>query len=307
MMKVNFIVAGIPVKNAGANTFANYASAPQGARINSAAASDVFVKSVPAFKGADEVEKIRQDVIDEGADGITSCLTLYATPYAYSRGYKMPKHESFDRCMRDFFLLCCNASSSYAHNKGGVFYPNEEEFVRILEKLWDESSGPQGADLSKYYTKSILRLDEQFRVPYVKQYVKDDMARAMIVYAKDKYDYDIEDRSDIRDFALMIYDDDSARTIKAKISRKENDSILNRSRFSKYSTELASQGGSGAMLSYLLNNQDRFFSKPKSLRSRYVDALPSTSSKKSIYARLRESAYEEPSLMDQIFINELGW
>lgn len=306
-MKVNFIVAGIPVKNAGANTFANYASAPQGARINSAAASDVFVKSVPAFKGADEVEKIRQDVIDEGADGITSCLTLYATPYAYSRGYKMPKHESFDSCMRDFFLLCCNASSSYAHDKGGVFYPSEEEFVKILEKLWDESNGPEGADLSKYYRRDVLRKDEQHRVPYVKQYVRDDMARAMIVYAKDKYDYDIEDRSDIRDFALMIYDDDSARTIKAKISRKENDSILNRSRFSKYSTELASQGGSGAMLSYLLNNQDRFFSKPKSLRSRYVDALPSTSSKKSIYARLRESAYEEPSLMDQIFINELGW
>ena len=305
MMKVNFIVAGIPVKNAYAK--GDFAQKMPQVKNSFASSADVFVKSAPAFKGAKSVDEIRQDVIDEGADGITSCLTLYATPYAYSRGYKMPKHESFDRCMRDFFLLCCNASSSYAHNKGGVFYPNEEEFVRILEKLWDESSGPQGADLSKYYTKSILRLDEQFRVPYVKQYVKDDMARAMIVYAKDKYDYDIEDRSDIRDFALMIYDDDSARTIKAKISRKENDSIFYRNKFSKYSTELARQGSSGSMLSYLLNNKDRFFSKPKSLRSRYVDALPPASSKKSVYASFRDSVHDEPSLMDQIFINELGW
>lgn len=303
-MKVNFIVAGIPVKNALLGGVFAQKNSP--AKSNFASIQDVFVKSAPAFTGTDNKEDLRQDVIDEGADGITSCLTLYANPYSYASGYKMPTHASFDNCMKDFFLLCCNASSSYAHDNGGVFYPSEEEFVMILEKLWDESNGPEGADLKKYFKRDILRLDEQHRIPYVKQYVKDDMARAMTVYAKKKYDYDIEDRADIRDFATTIYSDESARTIKRKISKKENDSIMYRSRFSKYSTELARQGGSAEMLHYLLNNTDRFFAKPKSLKRRYIDTRPREPFKlKPIVITAPDS--DKPDFFDQLFIDYLGW
>ena len=49
MMKVNFIVAGIPVKNAYAK--GDFAQKMPQVKNSFASSADVFVKSAPAFKG----------------------------------------------------------------------------------------------------------------------------------------------------------------------------------------------------------------------------------------------------------------
>ena len=263
-MKVDFIRAGIPVKNASAQK--NFVSNIQRQNVNLKSGSDIFVKSQPVFKGF--LPEVRRDVIREGADGITSCLAIYANVYGYAAGHIMPTQQDFDNCMSRFFPLCCCASSSYAFPDGTVRYPNSDEFVEILQKLWNESKGEKGADESKYRTAKNAMMDENHRLRQIKRFVIDDMARAMDVYSRQTYDYPIKNLEDVKNLALTIYDDETVRTINKKVSAKTNKKLL-KGKESSYVKELAKQPNSAAMLDYLFKNEDKFFSPPQSLRSRY--------------------------------------
>lgn len=270
-MRINFNAAGIPVKNAFVNP--NFSPIKQKSVPKFNSSSDVFVKSVPAF-GSNPNYELRRDVIANGVDGIISCLTLYLNPCTSANKHRMPSHEDFDDCMDKFFLLSCAASSVYATQKGGVVkYPNEEEFVDILQTLWAESEGPAGADVEKYRTNEILRLDERGRMNYMYDFIKDDIGRAMSVYSQQKYDKPLETMEDVKEFALKIYDDKTTRTIKPRITRI-NKAKIRHGEMSKYALELASQPSSACMIDYLLQNKNRFFSEPKSIRQRYEDTLP---------------------------------
>ena len=233
-MKVDFIRAGIPVKNASAQK--NFVSNIQRQNVNLKSGSDVFVKSQPVFKGF--LPEVRRDVIREGADGITSCLAIYANVYGYAAGHIMPTQQDFDNCMSRFFPLCCCASSSYAFPDGTVRYPNSDEFVEILQKLWNESKGEKGADESKYRTAKNAMMDENHRLRQIKRFVIDDMARAMDVYSRQTYDYPIKNLEDVKNLALTIYDDETVRTINKKVSAKTNKKLL-KGKESSYVKELA--------------------------------------------------------------------
>ena len=263
-MKVDFIRTGIPVKNASVQQ--NFVSNIQRENVNLKSQPDVFVKSQPVFKGT--LPEIRRDVIREGADGITSCLAIYANVYGYAAGHIMPTQQDFDNCMSSFFPLFCCASSSYAFPDGTVRYPNSDEFVEILQKLWNESKGENGADESKYRTPKNAMMDENHRLRQIKRFVIDDMARAMNAYSKHVYDYPLENLEDVKNLALTIYDDETVRTINKKVSAKTNKKLL-KGKESKYVRELSRQPDSASMLDYLFKHEDKFFSPPQSLRSRY--------------------------------------
>lgn len=274
-MKVNFNTKSVPIKNAFVGF--NVASSASSKNKNLEYPNDVFVKSVPQFKGLveDTDNMIRRDVIENGVSGIVSCLTLYANPCTSACGHRMPEHEDFDYCMKLFFPLCCAASSAYATKEGGeVKYPNQEEFVEILQTLWTNSEGLEGADLEEYLDEYVVRLNEIRRRQYLYRYIVDDMARAMNVYSQDRYGVALKNLDDVREFALKIYDDDTIRTIDPKISKNSN-AKTRQGKMSKEALELAAQPTSAAMLAHLFQNADRFFSYPRSIRQRYESAKPS--------------------------------
>lgn len=269
-MKVNFSLNNAPVSNA--YSAVNF-SVPIKAQIpNFKSESDVFVKSSPVFRGNPD-DEIRKDVIANGIDGIVSCLMLYANPCASAYGHKMPTHDDFDFCMKNFFPLSCAASSTYAVPEGGhVKYPNQDEFVEIMKGLWTQSNGPDGADLDKYNTPKILNLSENGRKYYIYDFIKDDMARAMNEYSKTKYDTPINNLDDVRDFALKMYDEPIS-TIKRQVTKR----TIHKAEAGKISKDvklLLKQPDSMSMINYLLEHKSRFFDYPMSIRERYEDSKP---------------------------------
>ena len=269
-MKVNFSVAGMPVKsftnNGVSNSFVNFKLANQPLQ------RDVFVKSTPAFRGDIDTD-IREDVVENAVDGIASCLATYANISAHAMRHKMPLKPDFDYCMDNFFLLCCAASSSYAMPYGDVKYPNEPEFVEILQTLWDSSKGLEGANEQDYLTDAILDLPENKRKYHIKDFVKDDIARAMNVYAKNRYDIELNSRDDIEEFASRVYNDESTRTIKETVSyaavRKAQ-----KGKLSRHVRKLADFPDTKSMLEYLFENKNKFFGPYMSLRERFIITKP---------------------------------
>lgn len=269
-MKVNFSIAGIPVKsftnNNVSNSFANFKLANQPLQ------RDVFVKSTPAFKG--DIDKdIRPEVVESSIDGIASNLAIYANVSAHAMGHKMPLKPDFDYCMENFFLLCCAASSSHAVSKGDVRYPNEPEFIEILQALWDNSRGLEGANEQEYLTDSILDLPEQKRKYHIKDFVKDDIARAMNVYAQNRYGIELNDRDDVAEFASRVYNDESTRTIKESVSHAAVRKAQ-KGKLSKHVNELADFPDSKSMIEHMFANKKRYFSSPMSLRERFIITKP---------------------------------
>ncbi len=296
-MKVSFNPTSLPIKNVFLHN--NFPVSSQ-KNNNLSCGQDVFIKSEPVFKGLPE-GIIRSDVVENGVNGIVSVLTLYLNPCTSACGHRMPLQEDFDYCMKLFFPLSCAASSSYAVKGGGhVEYPNEDEFVEILQTLWMQSEGLRGADMEKYLDPEVVKQRESERMSCMYDFIKEDIGRAMSVYSQNRFDKPIRNLDDVREFALKIYDDDSIRTICPWISAINND-MARKGRLSKWAKELANQGSSGAMLHHLLTNQDKFFSNPRSIRCRFEQSH-------GLYRK--DPSYErygdKMDLIDEIFYNELG-
>lgn len=267
-MKVNFIAAYSPTKNTYAAT--NYSTPINNysdTKTLQSNAQDMFVKTSPVF-GRRKKEKdiiYRQEVISKGKEGIVHNLAIYARSFAYAAGHAMPTSVDLDRCMQEYFNLCCAAVSTYPEKENIVRYPSCQEFLEIIGSLWNESKQLEGADEDKYINTSTAELREAQRMPYMRAFIKDDIGRAMNALSVKRYGEEIKEEDDARLFAYRIYNDKTTRTIKPSVS----ESVQKQGTESRYHRLLTNEFDSGDILRYMREHKDTFFGPPMSLRERF--------------------------------------
>ena len=269
-MKVDFNTAYSPAKNIYSGS--NY-SVPINGYQNTKAfqnnIQDTFVKTNPAFGRRKQpvVVIYRPEVINAGKEGIVHNLAIYARSFAYAAGHAMPTSWDLDRCMKEYFNLCCAAASTYPEKDDYVRYPSCQEFEEIIAGLWRDSKKLEGVNEDDYINPKTAQMREAQRMPYMRALIKDDIGRAMNLLSLERYGKPINDEDEAREFAYKIYNDKTTRTIKPSVSK----SVQKLGVKSPYHQLLTQEFDSADILRYLREHKDKFFGPPRSLRKRFDD------------------------------------
>ena len=207
-MKVNFSLYSPAGKDHTGVDFSAIKNVDSNAPVLKNNAQDVFVKSSPVF-GSNEkqdADKIREDVVKAGKEGVVEKLAMYTKLYMSALGSKTLKPALLDVAFVKHINSCCADPSNYPFDGDYPIYPNKEEFREIVVGLWQESKRREyEPNTMNQRPASLCTLDN------VKTFVKKDFARALNKYSMDYLGEPIKNKEDAKKLADVIYYDESTK------------------------------------------------------------------------------------------------